>query len=212
MKQIPSPVTLTPLFVTEIYRTEFAGTALDPLITRLEQECRRFAAEDTAGREWSRTQGYLGYTSYDSIDDPGETSPAFAELRDVLDVHVAIYARMLEMDLRGGKLTLTRLWINLLEPGGAHAGHLHPHSVCSGTLYISVPPQTSALRLEDPRHPMMMHAPFRATTRQDRQSHVHLAPTRGSLLLWESWLRHEVPTNLASEDRISISFNYNLPT
>jgi len=28
------------------------------------------------------------------------------------------------------------------------------------------------------------------------------------LLLWESWLRHEVPMNLAEDDRISVSFNY----
>jgi len=26
--------------------------------------------------------------------------------------------------------------------------------------------------------------------------------------LWESWLRHEVPANNSSEERISISFNY----
>jgi uncharacterized protein (TIGR02466 family) len=27
------------------------------------------------------------------------------------------------------------------------------------------------------------------------------------VLLWESWLRHEVPVNMAAEDRISVSFN-----
>jgi len=27
------------------------------------------------------------------------------------------------------------------------------------------------------------------------------------VLLWESWLRHEVPVNRAGSDRISISFN-----
>ncbi len=26
-------------------------------------------------------------------------------------------------------------------------------------------------------------------------------------MLWESWLRHEVPMNRAKEDRISVSFN-----
>jgi hypothetical protein len=28
------------------------------------------------------------------------------------------------------------------------------------------------------------------------------------VLLWESCLRHEVPVNLAEDDRISVSFNY----
>jgi uncharacterized protein (TIGR02466 family) len=30
----------------------------------------------------------------------------------------------------------------------------------------------------------------------------------GSLLLFESWLRHEVPANLVAGERISVSFNY----
>ena len=30
----------------------------------------------------------------------------------------------------------------------------------------------------------------------------------GDVLLWESWLRHEVPMNQAEDDRISVSFNY----
>ena len=29
----------------------------------------------------------------------------------------------------------------------------------------------------------------------------------GTLLLWESWLRHEVPINRAEGERISVSFN-----
>jgi len=31
----------------------------------------------------------------------------------------------------------------------------------------------------------------------------------GTLVLFESWLRHEVPPNPAASPRISISFNYN---
>ena len=30
----------------------------------------------------------------------------------------------------------------------------------------------------------------------------------GTVLLWESWLRHEVPLNQSAEERISVSFNY----
>jgi uncharacterized protein (TIGR02466 family) len=37
---------------------------------------------------------------------------------------------------------------------------------------------------------------------------VHLTPAPGTVFLWESWLRHEVPPNQARTPRISISFNY----
>ena len=37
-------------------------------------------------------------------------------------------------DLGGRRLKLDSLWVNLLKPGGAHSGHIHPHSVVSGTV------------------------------------------------------------------------------
>ena len=40
------------------------------------------------------------------------------------------------------------------------------------------------------------------------QSFVYVKPAVGEVLLWESWLRHEVPMNMAEADRISVSFNY----
>jgi uncharacterized protein (TIGR02466 family) len=33
-------------------------------------------------------------------------------------------------------------------------------------------------------------------------------PVPGTVLLWESWLRHEVVQNTARGQRISVSFNY----
>ena len=30
----------------------------------------------------------------------------------------------------------------------------------------------------------------------------------GTVLLWESFLRHEVPVNRSADERISVSFNY----
>jgi len=72
----------------------------------------------------------------------------------------------------------------------------------SGTVYVAVPPGSGALRLEDPRLPLMMAAPSRPGT------FVYADPREGSVFLWESWLRHEVMPNAARQDRISISFNY----
>ena len=99
--------------------------------------------------------------------------------------------------------------VNILEPLGAHSSHFHPKCVISGTFYVSVPPGASAIQFEDPRLPLMMNAPTRTPgARPDRQFYAEVTPARGTLLLWESWLRHEVPTNRSDQPRISISFNY----
>ncbi len=97
----------------------------------------------------------------------------------------------------------------VLKPGGGHSGHIHPHAFLSGTVYVEVPDGTSALKLEDPRLPMMMARPaVHADAPEAEKPFVYLSPRPGTVLMWESWLRHEVPANAAKQDRISISFNY----
>jgi uncharacterized protein (TIGR02466 family) len=97
----------------------------------------------------------------------------------------------------------------VLEPGGAHSGHIHPNSVLSGTYYVDTPSGASALKLEDPRHPLMMAAPPRAADAPEAErTFVYVAPAAGEVLMWESYLRHEVTPNAARKPRVSVSFNY----
>ena len=186
------------LFPTQFYEGRIDD---DALLDELAGACRDLAAEDRAGRAWSRAHGYRGYTSYASLDDLPRRDPRFADLVRLLDRHVATFARDCGFEL-GKRLRLDSLWVNVLKPGGTHSGHIHPHSVVSGTIYVAVPQGSGALKLEDPRLSMLMAAPARPDT------FVYAEPSKGSVFLWESWLRHEVMPNTARADRISISFNY----
>jgi uncharacterized protein (TIGR02466 family) len=198
---------ISTLFVTKLYRARLEGAGA--LNRDLASACKTIAKEDVAGRRWSRDNGYKGYTSYASLDDLPTRDPAFAALKKQLDRHVAAFVRALHLDLNGGKLTLDSMWINVLDPGGAHSGHLHPHSVLSGTYYVNTPHGSSALKLEDPRLPLMMAAPLRAEDAPEtEQTFVYLEPRAGDVLIWESFLRHEVPANEAKRPRVSVSFNY----
>ena len=171
--------------------------------------CEAIAEDDEAGQDWCEKHGYPGYTSYASLNDLPWRFPIFADLEKALDKHVAAFVKDLGFDLQGKKLKCGSFWINILPEGGMHASHIHPHSVISGTTYVAMPKGTSALKLEDPRLPMMMAAPLRnKKAAQEMQSFVYVKPEVGEVLLWESWLRHEVPMNMAEEDRISVSFNY----
>lgn len=186
------------LFPTLLYDAPLGNAVL---VAELVEACRALAVEDRAGRAWSKAHGYRGYTSYASLDDLPRRDPRFSELVRLLDRHVAAFAKDAGFEL-AKRLRLDSLWVNVLKPGGAHSGHIHPHSAVSGTLYVAVPPGSGAIRFEDPRLPLMMAAPRRA------DSFVHVAPAAGQLLLWESWLRHEVMPGNAKDARISVSFNY----
>jgi uncharacterized protein (TIGR02466 family) len=206
-----SRVAIEMLFATSLYRAELARARA--LIAELEKTCLVIARDDRAGRRWAKEHGYRGYTSYASLDDLVTRAPVFAELVERLDLHVRAFARALEFDLGGRRPALDSLWINVMDRGGAHAGHIHPHSAISGTYYVALPKGAAAIRFEDPRLAMMMAAPpRRANAARTNQSFVTVAPKPGTLLLWESFLRHDVPPNAApnTAKRISVSFNYAL--
>lgn len=197
------------LFATRLYHA--ALSAHKPAIdaAELEASCWSIAEDDEAGQQWCEDHGYPGYTSYASLTDLGWRFPIFADLTKALDAHVAAFAADLAFDLGGKALTLEDLWINILPQGGIHTSHIHPHSVISGTTYVAMPEGASALKLEDPRLPMMMAAPTRTKDApEELKQFIYVAPAVGDVLLWESWLRHEVPMNMAEDDRMSVSFNY----
>ena len=203
-------MTLRQLFATPIYTASLiTNRGFENFNGEILAACQSLADEDLAGRAWCREHGYGGYTSYASLNDLPQRMSVFDELKRKLDRHARLFADTLAFDLGGGKLRMDSLWVNILKPGAAHSGHVHPHSVLSGTYYVATPRGASALKLEDPRLPLMMAAPpRRADAPEEARSFVYLQPEAGTLYLWESWLRHEVPTNRAKTARVSISFNY----
>lgn len=201
--------TLRNLFVTPLYHAHLSELG-DPIDTdELLSSCWSIAEDDEAGQEWCDENGYPGYTSYASLTDLPWRFPIFDTLVKVLDAHVAAFVRELDFDLGGRNIVLEDIWINILPEGGMHSNHIHPHSVISGTTYVSMPDGASAIKFEDPRLSRMMAAPPRKKDVRDTlRQFVYVAPKVGDVLLWESWLRHEVPMNMAEDERISVSFNY----
>lgn len=197
------------LFATRLYHAKLSelGGPIDA--TELENSCLVIADDDEAGQDWCEEHGYPGYTSYASLSDLPWRFPIFADVVKALDAHVAAFAEDLQFDLGDKKLQLEDIWINILPEGGIHTSHIHPHSAISGTTYVAMPDGASALKLEDPRLPMMMAAPTRVKEARDElRTFYYAKPEVGDVLLWESWLRHEVPMNMSEEERISVSFNY----
>ena len=193
------------LFATRLYEAELGN---DARLADLAHSIRTLAADDGAGKRWSRDKGYKGYTSYASLDDLPVRDPAFDDLRKLLVKHAAAFADDLAFDL-ARKPKLDSIWVNLLKAGGHHTSHLHPHSIISGTLYVEVPTGSGTIRFEDPRLPLMMAAPTRREdAAEELRQFISVDPRPGLLLLWESFLRHEVLAGSAKADRLSISFNF----
>jgi uncharacterized protein (TIGR02466 family) len=193
------------LFVTKLYEAMLEDEAL---LDDLAHSIRALSEDDVAGIRWSREHRYTGYTSYASLNDLPRRDPAFGDLSKLLTKHAVSFSEDCAFDLVR-KPRLDSLWVNLLRGPGHHSAHIHPHSVISGTLYVEVPKGSGAIRFEDPRLPLMMAAPTRRTDAPvELQSFVTIQPQPALLLLWESWLRHEVLPGTGRGERLSVSFNF----
>jgi uncharacterized protein (TIGR02466 family) len=198
------------LFPTLVYAAALQRRGAAAFNQRLLRECQQLERDDVAGRTWSRDHYPGGYTSYGSQHRLYEISPTFDMLRRLLAPHVAAFARRVEWDLRGRRLAMTDCWVNIMPRQVVHSLHLHPLSTLSGTYYVQTPPGTPGIKFEDPRLDRFMAAPPRKSAcRTENRQWVTVPAKAGTIVLFESWLRHEVTPNTRRQQRVSVSFNFN---
>jgi uncharacterized protein (TIGR02466 family) len=203
-------VTVHTLFPTLLYTSPLQSGDARDFNSQLLKECRQLRLDDAAGRRWSQKNYPGGYTSYGSVHRLQAVSPTFEALRRKLKRHVAAFAAAVEWDLTGRELDMTDCWVNIMPRHTVHSLHLHPHSTLSGTYYVQVPKRSSGTKFEDPRLDRFMAAPPRKlNARPESRPWVTFPAAAGQLILFESWLRHEVAPNPVNAERISVSFNYN---
>lgn len=196
-------------FPTFLYQNKLQEKGLAKFNRELLEQSRLIRETDDDGRDWSLTHYPNGYTSYGSITDLHRRFPHFEELSRKIDRHVKKFSRHLEMDLQGGKLEMVTCWVNIMPENAVHTMHIHPLSVISGTYYVAAPKGSGHIKFEDPRATKFMAAPPKLPDCQARnRQYVSLTPEPGSVVLFESWLRHEVPPKRGDRERVSISFNY----
>lgn len=197
------------LFPTLLYTAGLQRTDWRSFNNRLLRECLQLRNDDEAGRRWSKKHYPGGYTSYNSVARMQQMSPTFAALERKLNRHVKAFARSLELDLDQRPLSMTDCWVNVMPQHVVHGLHLHPLATISGTYYVQTPKGSPGLKFEDPRLDRFMSAPPRkADCRPENRPWIVVPAEAGKLVLFESWLRHEVAPNPVQRERVSISFNY----
>lgn len=114
---------------------------------------------------------------------------------------------------RNRRLAIETFWVNISPKYAYNALHDHPQSLVSGVYYVQVNEQSGALRFRDPRAGKRISPwPIDKEKKTDQRhwDRVTYQPIAGRLILFPSWLEHDVEANLSEQERISISFNMNL--
>jgi len=196
-------------FSTRVYTSVLQKSGSRDLNRQLLKEGRQLKDDDAAGRRWSAKNYRGGYTSYGSSHQLHRMSPTFQDLERRLRRHVDAFALAVEWDLKGRELAMTDCWLNIMSRNAVHGLHLHPLSTLSGTYYVHVPAGSPGIKFEDPRLDRYMAAPPRSVRAGSKNRQwVTLPAMAGQVVLFESWLRHEVASHPTAADRVSVSFNY----
>jgi len=102
-------------------------------------------------------------------------------------------------------LNLQDSWVNINGPHHYNIKHCHARNTISGCIYVSVNQNSGPIRFHNPS--LQLHYPIQTTSNLFFET-ADYKPVVGLLVLFPSWLEHEVlPSPKSSEDRISISFN-----
>jgi uncharacterized protein (TIGR02466 family) len=89
-----------------------------------------------------------------------------------------------------------------------HPIHSHINCSFSGVYYLKVPQNSSKIRFWHPNYESFDFSKHNIDiTSQKLWNYYDLSPFSGQLLMWPSWVKHEVIPSTTSEERITAVFN-----
>ncbi len=109
------------------------------------------------------------------------------------------------------------LFINKTQRGGSHPIHAHPKSLLSGCFYLKTTQDSSPIIFQDPRdYYKYNYYPLKRSADKNIYAssfttEVVVPAVAGDILMWPSWLEHQVVTSTSNDDRIGIAYNLGMP-
>ena len=105
-------------------------------------------------------------------------------------------------------------WVNINKTGDYNVTHDHPTCDLSGVLWIKAPKDCGNIVFDSPVQFQTYREINSYCDDFKKENNISKSyffePTEGRVLIFPSYLAHDVKKNLSQEDRISVSFNIRL--
>jgi len=141
----------------------------------------------------SKKSNFGGYQTRDNLHKEG----VMQEFISSIDALVGSIAQEYKLP----SLKITSMWGNINRYKDYNGAHTH-EGVISGVFYLKVPENSGRLILCNPA--------VRSHNSLLKSNNYPIMPGNLACILFPSWLEHYVEPNMSEEERISISFNYDL--
>ena len=148
---------------------------------------------------------YWGYKTTFKVDTGLECFLEFNEFNTLIQEKGKQFLIDLGYDTTDLEFT-SQIFASNMSVGDSHGVHSHPNSLLSGIFYLDVNENSAPIIFHDPRPFRKFVAMPRGKETLASYEKIVMLPENGLLLIWESWLEHEVPKN-NSDKRITLVFN-----
>ena len=108
------------------------------------------------------------------------------------------------------KVGMSEIWAIINKKGTFNKSHNHPGSYLSAAYYVKAPKNCGNINFYDPNEIKKFNSPAIENLTELSTSGFSIKPEEGNLLIFPSYLYHDVGKNLSDDDRIVISFNVSI--
>jgi uncharacterized protein (TIGR02466 family) len=156
--------------------------------------------KNTDGRKYTNMGGWQSsFIDHEPIVQPlvEEINQRLEQIRNSIEFIDSLHLRVESM------------WININHPYSYNSNHIHPNSYISGVYYVKIPENSGSLVLKHPSNLISLFTPTDIMKNYNifNSSKLGIYPSESNLIMFPSWVEHEVKQNLSGEDRISFAFN-----
>jgi len=149
--------------------------------------------------------GIDGYRIDIDQDLVNNSQLGIGELLEKIQKEIFNYCNQLSI----GQQKIIQSWININPTHSYNRKHTHANSTISGAYYINIPADSNSKFVF---HRSREFSDYRWNTMstndtEELRSELNYLPNTSDLILFPSYLDHEVLPNQSLDDRISISFN-----
>ena len=186
---------IVPLFPTLVWKMQLARDTYEPINATIKAKLAELAQATPGLTPGGKLQ----------TDQTLHRLAEFQELKDIIDGAAAGVLDFLKIVYES--VELTGCWANISPPGDGHRPHTHPNNYLSGVYYVQTQAGADTISFDDPRPQTNIISPVTSEITDENAGQIHITTREGLLVLFPSWLQHQVPRNNSQQARISIAFN-----
>ena len=147
---------------------------------------------------WNYTNTYNDFKTYSYLK-------SFNWIEDYIKQICREYINVMGLEINR-EININSLFVSRIDNTHSHDKHIHPTSTLSGVMYLDTIGSYAPLEFNDPSEIRNFHSLITKSNSLDKLK-VPFLPSKGDIVIFESWVPHTVPKVKGKGNRTTLVFN-----